>query len=136
MNTFLIFHNFLASCLSLRIHLTTDAIPRMRVSHASVENFDNSESGNYRQSVGEKLSTAMNNNSNSPVKHEIALINGVATRIASARSTEENLCIVVIPGNPGGIGFYDIFISTIFQAGKGKYSVYGVSHAGMAFNTI
>lgn len=108
----------------------------MRVSHASVETFENAESGNYRQSLGKKLSGAMNNNFHSPVKHEIALINGVATRIASARSTEENLCIVVIPGNPGGIGFYDIFISTIFQAGKGKYSVYGVSHAGMAFNTI
>lgn len=73
---------------------------------------------------------SMNNNSNLSVRHEIALINGVATRIASARSIEENICIVVIPGNPGGIGFYDIFISTIFQAGKGKYSVYGVSHAG------
>lgn len=72
----------------------------------------------------------MNNNSNLSVRHEIALINGVATRIASARSIEENICIVIIPGNPGGIGFYDIFISTIFQAGKGKYSVYGVSHAG------
>ena len=75
----------------------------------------------------------MNNN---PVKHEIALINGVATRISSAMSTEENICIVVIPGNPGGIGFYDIFISTIFQAGKGKYSVYGVSHAGRSQTTI
>ena len=73
----------------------------------------------------------MNNNTNLTVRHEIALINGVATRIASARSSEENVCIVVIPGNPGGIGFYDIFISTIFQAGKGRYSVYGVSHAGM-----
>ena len=72
----------------------------------------------------------MNNNSNLPVKHEIALINGVATRISSARSAEENTCIVVIPGNPGGIGFYDIFISTIFHAGKGKFSVYGISHAG------
>ena len=72
----------------------------------------------------------MNNNTNLTVRHEIALINGVATRIASARSTEENICLVVIPGNPGGIGFYDIFISTIFQAGKGRYSVYGVSHAG------
>ena len=73
----------------------------------------------------------MNNNTYLTVRHEIALINGVATRIASARSSEENVCIVVIPGNPGGIGFYDIFISTIFQAGKGRYSVYGVSHAGM-----
>ena len=72
----------------------------------------------------------MNNNTTLTVRHEIALINGVATRIASARSTEENICLVVIPGNPGGIGFYDIFISTIFQAGKGRYSVYGVSHAG------
>lgn len=74
----------------------------------------------------------MNNNSSLSVKHEIALINGVATRISSARSAEENTCIVVIPGNPGGIGFYDIFISTIFQAGKGRFSVYGVSHAGHA----
>lgn len=72
----------------------------------------------------------MNNNSNISVKHEIALINGVATRISSAMATAEDICFVVIPGNPGGIGFYDIFISTIFQAGKGKYSVYGVSHAG------
>ena len=75
----------------------------------------------------------MNNNSNLSVKHEIALINGVATRISSAMSTAEDLCFVVIPGNPGGIGFYDIFISTIFQAGKGKYSVYGVSHAGKIY---
>lgn len=74
----------------------------------------------------------MNNNSSLSVKHEIALINGVATRISSARSAEENTCIVVIPGNPGGIGFYDIFISTIFQAGKGRFSVYGISHAGKA----
>lgn len=75
----------------------------------------------------------MNNNSNLSVKHEIALINGVATRISSAMSTAEDLCFVVIPGNPGGIGFYDVFISTIFQAGRGKYSVYGVSHAGMIY---
>ena len=75
----------------------------------------------------------MNNNL---VKHEIALINGVATRISSAMSTEENICIVVIPGNPGGIGFYDIFISTMFQAGKGKCSVYGVSHAGRSQTTL
>ena len=101
----------------------------MRVSDASVEN---NRAKTREDNCCKKIFTeGMNNNSNSTVKHEIALINGVATRIASARSTEENLCIVVIPGNPGGIGFYDIFISTIFQAGKGKYSVYGVSHAGM-----
>ena len=79
----------------------------------------------------------MNNNSNNIcVKHEIALINGVATRISSAMSQSEDVCFVVIPGNPGGIGFYDIFLSRIFQAGKGKYSVYGVSHAGKIYFKI
>ena len=75
----------------------------------------------------------MNNNPQLPVNHEIALINGIATRISSTvprEETEVSPCMVIIPGNPGDIGFYDIFISALFQAGKEKFPVYGVSHAG------
>ena len=124
-DTSLNFYNFLPV-------LTTDAKRRMRTSNASASKKKHSDINIFHEenSLLKEIREPMNNNSNLSVKHEIALINGVATRIASARSIEENICIVVIPGNPGGIGFYDIFISTIFQAGKGKYSVYGVSHAG------
>lgn len=53
----------------------------------------------------------MNNNF---VKYEIVFINGVVMRIFSVMFIEENICIVVIFGNLGGIGFYDIFILIIF----------------------
>ena len=67
------------------------------------------------------------------VKHKAIRINGVPTRVSSVvpDKADNDVAIVVIPGNPGSIGFYDIFISTLFQASGGKFAIYGVSHAGM-----
>jgi hypothetical protein len=67
------------------------------------------------------------------VRHEVALINGVHTKISSVVPKVENgrVCIVVIPGNPGSIEFYDIFIESLFKESGGKIPVYGVGHAGM-----
>ena len=67
-----------------------------------------------------------------PIEHEIVLVNGVPTLVSSATPSEEgsDITVVVIPGNPGCIRFYDVFISTLFEAGKRKFPVYGVSHAG------
>lgn len=56
----------------------------------------------------------MNNNFNFFVKYEIVFINGVVMRIFSVMLMVEDFCFVVILGNLGGIGFYDIFILIIF----------------------
>lgn len=74
----------------------------------------------------------MSDSSTLPVQHEVVLVNGIPTRVSSATPDEEttNVAIVVIPGNPGCIGFYDVFISSLFEAGRRRLPVYGISHAG------
>ncbi|EDO46263.1 predicted protein, partial [Nematostella vectensis] len=49
---------------------------------------------------------------------------------ATPRQDAEKVCVVVIPGNPGSIEFYDIFIATLFSESGGKIPIYGVGHAG------
>ena len=39
--------------------------------------------------------------------------------------------IVVIPGNPGIIDFYDVYLESLFRASGCKVPVYGVEHAGI-----
>lgn len=66
------------------------------------------------------------------VKHKCIRINGIPTRMSYAvpENSNNDVAIVVIPGNPGSIGFYDIFISKLFRASGGNLAIYGVSHAG------
>ena len=66
------------------------------------------------------------------VRHDIVLINGVHTKISCAIPEVDNdrFCVVVIPGNPGSIEFYDIFIDTLFKECGKKIPIYGVGHAG------
>jgi len=37
---------------------------------------------------------------------------------------------VIIPGNPGLVEFYDVFITTLFDTLRGQCPVYAISHAG------
>ncbi|XP_064469202.1 lipid droplet-associated hydrolase-like isoform X2 [Ornithodoros turicata] len=38
--------------------------------------------------------------------------------------------VIVLPGNPGSIEFYDEFMYEIYRNHKGKLNVWGISHAG------
>ena len=67
--------------------------------------------------------------------HITRRVNGVPTVISIIKPTQDpiDVCVVIIPGNPGPIGFYDVFISTLFDASGKRILIYGVSHAGKPF---
>lgn len=102
-------------------------LPRMRLSNSSGVVSDNGGRKNTNFSCMSQKSTEI------LVKHKVIRVNGVPTRVSSVlpENTSNNVAIVVIPGNPGSIGFYDIFISKLFKASGRNYAIYGVSHAGM-----
>lgn len=63
---------------------------------------------------------------------EVITLDGVRTvlsKILPQRKIHKYV-IVVIPGNPGLIEFYDDFITSLFEALQGQLPVFGVSHAG------
>ena len=71
---------------------------------------------------------------------EVLVVNGLPTvvsKISPKRKlhglTREYLhkyVIVVIPGNPGLVEFYDEFVTTLFNSLHGKWPLYAISHAG------
>lgn len=63
---------------------------------------------------------------------EIVSVNGLPTvvsKILPQNNIQEHV-IVLIPGNPGLVEFYDVFITTLFDTLQGQYPVYAISHAG------
>ncbi|XP_063080004.1 lipid droplet-associated hydrolase [Engraulis encrasicolus] len=46
------------------------------------------------------------------------------------RRTSAKLLFLVIPGNPGVVGFYKTFMQTLYQSFGRRYPVWAVSHAG------
>ncbi|XP_018589686.2 lipid droplet-associated hydrolase isoform X1 [Scleropages formosus] len=51
-------------------------------------------------------------------------------RCSRSRHSAPCLLFLVIPGNPGMVGFYRTFMETLYQAFEGRYPVWAVSHAG------
>lgn len=63
---------------------------------------------------------------------EVIVVNGLPTvvsRISPKRKLHKHV-IVVIPGNPGLVEFYDEFVTTLFHSLHGKWPLYAISHAG------
>ncbi|XP_046862073.1 lipid droplet-associated hydrolase-like isoform X2 [Xenia sp. Carnegie-2017] len=71
----------------------------------------------------------------SKVCKEVRNIDGIPTLISYAcvESFDLKKCtkaVVVIPGNPGLVRFYDCFIASLFKACERRYPVFGIQHAG------
>ncbi|KAM9466538.1 lipid droplet-associated hydrolase [Clarias gariepinus] len=49
---------------------------------------------------------------------------------ATKNSNSPQVLFLIIPGNPGVVGFYKSFMWTLYQAFKQRYPVWAVSHAG------
>ncbi|XP_029657861.1 lipid droplet-associated hydrolase-like [Octopus sinensis] len=45
-------------------------------------------------------------------------------------SPSDNLMFLVIPGNPGVVGYYEKFMATLYQKSNQKIPVWGISHTG------
>ena len=64
-------------------------------------------------------------------KKEVKIISGSSTVISSIGTVDKSdTCIVFIPGNPGIIEFYDVFLSALYKMCRSKISIVGVAHAG------
>lgn len=77
-------------------------------------------------------STKMAACSSTRLVKEVVVVNGLPTvvsKILPERSIHKHV-IVVIPGNPGLVEFYDDFISTLFNSLHGQWPVYAIAHAG------
>lgn len=65
---------------------------------------------------------------------EFFYCNGAVTetlKVGSCRlQSRENALILVIPGNPGVVGFYGTFMQTLHRAFNCRFPVWAVSHAG------
>lgn len=63
---------------------------------------------------------------------EIVFVNGLPTVISKIlpRCRIHKFVIVVIPGNPGLVEFYDVFVTSLFHSLKGQWPIYAISHAG------
>lgn len=63
---------------------------------------------------------------------EVVIVNGLPTVISKRlpRRSIHKIVIVVIPGNPGLVEFYDGFVTTLFNSLQGQWPIYAISHAG------
>ena len=63
---------------------------------------------------------------------EVVPVNNIPTVVTRMipKSHAYRVVIVVIPGNPGLVEFYDEFITTLFHTIGASCPVYGISHAG------
>lgn len=48
----------------------------------------------------------------------------------TSQQSRQDALILVIPGNPGVVGFYATFMQTLHRAFNGRFPVWAVSHAG------
>lgn len=66
-----------------------------------------------------------------PVK-EVVVVDGLPTVISKIlpQSNIHKNVVVVIPGNPGLVEFYDDFVATLFHSLEGRWPVYAIAHAG------
>jgi len=67
------------------------------------------------------------------IERKVIPVNGIPTVISVLKSQESHpkASVVVIPGNPGLVEYYDAFISALFEASGRSLSIFGISHAGM-----
>ena len=67
--------------------------------------------------------------------NEIVNIYGVPTWISciKPKETQSKIFVLVIPGNPGPIGFYESFIESLYLTSDCSLTVYGISHAGLQY---
>ena len=63
---------------------------------------------------------------------EVVIVDGLPTVVSKILPKKRNnkYVIVVIPGNPGLVEFYDDFVTTLFNSLHGQSPVYAISHAG------
>ena len=69
------------------------------------------------------------------VLKQVFVVNGIpslVSRIEPGNFVMANCrkAVVVIPGNPGIIRFYDCFLQALFEQCGGKLPVFGIQHAG------
>ena len=63
---------------------------------------------------------------------EVVIVDGLPTVVSKIlpKKLNNKYVIVVIPGNPGLVEFYDDFVTTLFNSLRGQSPVYAISHAG------
>lgn len=63
---------------------------------------------------------------------EVVSVNGLPTVVSKIlpQNNIQKHVVVLIPGNPGLVEFYDVFITTLFDNLRGQVPVYAISHAG------
>lgn len=69
---------------------------------------------------------------------EVLTVNGLPTVVSKIlpRNNIHKHVIVLIPGNPGLVEFYDDFITALFDSLQRQYPVYAMAHAGMYFKSL
>lgn len=71
------------------------------------------------------------------IERKVIPVNGIPTVISVLQSKEKSpkLSVVVIPGNPGLVEYYDVFITSLYEASGKSLAIYGISHAGIVYFT-
>ena len=70
------------------------------------------------------------------VKQVLSPVNGIPSLISQIHPEKFALetcrqAVVVIPGNPGIIRFYDCFMKRLYEQCNGKLPIFGIQHAGI-----
>ena len=72
------------------------------------------------------------------VAKQVQSFNGIPSLISKihAENFDISKCkkaVVLIPGNPGIIRFYDSFLESLFIECKGEIPMFGIQHAGLVY---
>ncbi len=72
------------------------------------------------------------------VVKQVQSFNGIPSLISKihAENFDISKCkkaVVLIPGNPGIIRFYDSFLESLFIECKGEIPMFGIQHAGLVY---
>ena len=69
---------------------------------------------------------------------QVQNINGIPSLISKIHAENFDIkqckkAVVLIPGNPGIIRFYDSFLESLFDECEGRIPMFGIQHAGIHF---
>ena len=70
------------------------------------------------------------------VAKQIEIVNGIPTLISRIHAANFDIsqckkAVILIPGNPGIVRFYDAFLEHLFYKCDGKIPMFGIQHAGI-----
>ena len=76
-------------------------------------------------------------NDKNAVKRSVKNVMGIPTVVSSLGNlSDNNVCVIFIPGNPGVIEFYDVFLERLYERSAKRLPVIGIAQGGETMTSL